>query len=250
MSTPKWAEKYIEEAVAYINTLPEGLQVHQYTGRDLPIPPIKWRTGKVSKWFTDDKGKRAKRRRSSGICYQAHITIVSGKDLNDLKMVILHELGHWTLDRTKGGYKSIMHGPAFWDLAWKLYFHFKLPIRQCRKREANYRKGSEAGYQRIKELLKRKEEPTMAESKEYYENLLNQNQKRISEIEEEITRLNNEKDQRETVIEEAREGLAKFYPGTNDEICASCSFKLDPTQSSVDCDPPMGECPLERLGRK
>ncbi len=128
MNTPKWAQDLILDAILYIQSA---------TPLTPELPDINWRHAKD-------------RRNSSGICHPRNITIVKGSNRVDAKLVILHELAHWALPEGSG---HEGHTPRFWDLAWQLFREFKLPIRHCKKRESEYRKGSLVAYHRSRKSI-------------------------------------------------------------------------------------------------
>ena len=132
MNPPKWAKELIRDTIRYLQS--EGYQCD--------IPEVTWR--KQTDGFT-----------SSGCCHNDHIYIVANPNMMiDIKLVILHELTHWALPLNRNWVLPLYsighegHTPAFWDLAWNLYRHYKLPIRYCQTREAEYRIGSIAAYHR------------------------------------------------------------------------------------------------------
>ncbi len=117
MGTPEWAQNLILDALIFL--------------KFSDLPDIRWR--------------HSKRLDSSGLCYPDHISIMAGRDRVDLKLVILHELAHWVLP-TRASHEG--HTKRFWDLAWQLYRAFDLPIRYCKKREGEFRKGALVAYHR------------------------------------------------------------------------------------------------------
>lgn len=141
MTTPKWAQDYILEALLYLKS--KGFE----SANNIPI--INWRkpTNGYSKKRRDD---------SSGVCKSTSITICAGKDRIDCKLVILHELSHWILPLGIDKYGFMIHEghtPRFWDIAWDLYRQFKLPIRYCQQREYTYKKQAKVAYARNRKVL-------------------------------------------------------------------------------------------------
>jgi hypothetical protein len=133
MNTPKWAQDLILDAILYIQST---------THLTPELPDIHWRhPTNGSKYFPK------RRAGSSGVCYRTHITICGGSNRIDCKLVILHELAHWA--RPWGEH----HSSDFWDLCWQLYREYKLPIRYCKQREVEYRKGALAAYHRNRNKL-------------------------------------------------------------------------------------------------
>ena len=133
---PQWANDYIINACLYLES----------KGYKLELPKVAWRKPKVRIWDLDTNTVKNKvsRKASSGVCYKDHITICAGSHRVDCKMVILHELAHWVNP-------EIHHSAKFWDTAWDLYRHFKLPVRYVNNREKHYRKGSVIAYRKSKD---------------------------------------------------------------------------------------------------
>ncbi len=123
MGTPEWAWNLAEKALAY-------LQKQGY-GRKAKLPDIRWRQN--PSMF------------SNGLCDLDHIRINQGGNRIDCKLVLLHEMAHWVLSIPRG---HEGHTPRFWDLAWELFREFKLPIRYCKWREGEFRKGAIVAYHR------------------------------------------------------------------------------------------------------
>lgn len=147
MNPPKWAQDLIIEAMIYLET--KGIKAD--------IPALKWRHGSGF--------------HSSGNANSKRIVITAGKHRLDQKLVVLHELSHvvtkpieqhstvaqarkrgWIIPDRKDtdtfSSRNVWHSEAFWDTAWDLYRWAKLPIRYCKTREDNYRKGSITAYHR------------------------------------------------------------------------------------------------------
>ena len=136
MKPPKWALDLTRDVVIYL--IDQGVQVS--------LPLVKWR--------------HCFRVTSSGTCYPHYISISAGLSRIDAKLVLLHELSHWGLPEYKNKYWVFHfdwdiknhegHTPRFWALAWQLYRHYKLPIRYCKQREGEYRKGALIAYRLTK----------------------------------------------------------------------------------------------------
>ncbi len=118
---PKWAQDLI-------------LAVWLKEGRE-DLPVVTWRRNH----------KRASRDSSGrGWSFERgnRLVITAGTNRLDQKVVLLHESAHVLLPAGEH------HGAAFWDKAWELYKWAKLPIRYCKQREGNYRKGAVLAYAR------------------------------------------------------------------------------------------------------
>ncbi len=125
MIAPKWAQELTLNAVLYIQSLPGH-------GRT-ELPNLTWRhrQGKESSgtlFYNRNKG----------------ISLNAGRLRQDIKLVLLHEIVHWTLPNNEH------HSSKFWDLAWELYRWAGLPTRYCLNREKSYRKGAVAAYHRAR----------------------------------------------------------------------------------------------------
>lgn len=120
MATPKWAADIVRD-VCFL--------------ADVEEPRVVWRRVKrVSSsgrsWSAEDEHERA------------HLAVSAGTDRTDAKLVLLHELAHWT------GAKDETHSAAFWDRAWALYRYYGVPVRVAVAREGAYKAGAIAGARR------------------------------------------------------------------------------------------------------
>lgn len=107
------------------------------------------------KWYTKQEHVKAKApgfiwRHRIGLNSSGHtrlrenqIFITAGRNRVDLKLCILHELAHCLAPR-----EAQFHTVAFWDITWKLIRWAKLPIRYCKQREGEYKKGALVAYRR------------------------------------------------------------------------------------------------------
>lgn len=83
---------------------------------------------------TYHKWVKTMRRDSSGYCrYGRNISFVFGSDIEDRKLVVLHELAHWFTP-----YES--HSQKFWDVAFRLFKKYKLDAAVATNRSVNYKK--------------------------------------------------------------------------------------------------------------
>ncbi|MDP2684760.1 MAG: hypothetical protein Q8P20_07040 [bacterium] len=119
---PKWAQELTLKACIW----------WEKQGHATEIPDIMWKHSKYSK-------------QSSGKCYSDSISITSGTDRKDAKLVVLHELAHWFNPAEH-------HGLAFWQTAWELYKWAGLPINYCKRREYPYKKTAKLAYQKLKKV--------------------------------------------------------------------------------------------------
>jgi hypothetical protein len=125
MKTPKWAEDILLSAL-----------IHEEI-EDIPTLKCRKRQAKTS----------------SGCYYpeRLEISLAVGQDRMDAKLVLLHEVSHHV---TFIKSKCYCHTDRFWITAWNLYRHFGLPIRYCKHREGNYKKGSLVSYKQGLKLNK------------------------------------------------------------------------------------------------
>lgn len=128
MKIPNWANDLILEVC---------LEYH------IPPPQINWRRShRIKKvFYTDSNGNnipifKSKRYFSSGVSYtkENKISITAGSERKDQKLVLLHELAHLIAPEKEH------HGKIFWEIAWKLYRQYKVPINYAKQREYSYRK--------------------------------------------------------------------------------------------------------------
>jgi hypothetical protein len=83
-------------------------------------------------------GKRKK------VNYYGYIKVQAGTDVQDQKLVLLHELAHHVMGRSRRG-RSVGHSIAFWKLAFELYDNYGVDMDYAIKREKNYKvKATEA----------------------------------------------------------------------------------------------------------
>jgi hypothetical protein len=100
--------------------------VAEHHGAALGVPALRWR--------------RRRGPGSTGRCVlpqarapQGWIAISAGSDRLEQRHVLLHELAHWLLPR------AAHHGPAFYDLAWRLWAAYGIPPERALRREVPYR---------------------------------------------------------------------------------------------------------------
>jgi len=123
MPAPRWAQDL-------------AIRVALDEGRD-DLPDLTWRRGRRHvmssghvKHLADGGG----------------VTITTGRDRRDQRLVLLHEMAHWL---TPGEY----HGPVFWDKAWELYRRYGVPIRYALARERGYRRGALVAYRKAQQVV-------------------------------------------------------------------------------------------------
>lgn len=122
-STPQWAIDLVEEVCKdYHRALPSQL---------------KWYNSTQSHW-------------SSGWTrtYTGEIFIRTGRCGYDQELVLLHELAHHLVGKTKKG-KKAHHNIKFWKLAFELYWKYGVDLGYAIYREEHYRAKATQAYNHI-----------------------------------------------------------------------------------------------------
>ena len=134
---PKWATSLIEETYIFLERYDDNL------------PSLEW--------------KHAKGETSSGVYLSKFnkIIIRAGKSRVYQKMALLHEISHAISGcKINGEYvesKNVVeyhssrnewHTVEFWELAFRLYRHFNLPMKLCKDSEFAYCKRAKIGYRK------------------------------------------------------------------------------------------------------
>lgn len=95
-------------------------------------------------WYTAIKYKK------DGTKYLKHhygeLCVRAGTDVQDQTLVLLHELAHHIVGRTKKGRNS-GHSIAFWKLAFELYDKYGVDMDYAFKREKNYKVKATQAYE-------------------------------------------------------------------------------------------------------
>lgn len=74
------------------------------------------------------------------------VTVRAGTDVDDQKHVLLHELAHHVLGRTKRGRRA-GHSIAFWKLAFEMYQRYGIDLETAHEREKHYKKKATQAYE-------------------------------------------------------------------------------------------------------
>jgi len=106
----------------------------------MPCPHLVWRCYRLQQ-------------HSSGWCHYGEVHVNAGTDRTDQRMVLLHELAHWSLGMRHG------HDETFWLKAWEFYRRYRVPIRHAQVRECSYRKGAERAYRKSRRGMSPKPSP-------------------------------------------------------------------------------------------
>lgn len=131
LSTPQWAVDLVTQVCRdYNRSLPKKLQ---------------WYRSSSSRW-------------SSGFTYYngSKIHITAGSDEYDQELVLLHELTHHIVSKTRKG-KRESHSIRFWRLAFELYERYGIELGYAYYREEGYKAKATWAYQEV--LAKKKETP-------------------------------------------------------------------------------------------
>lgn len=85
--------------------------------------------------------------RSSGYVWRHwnKIHISAGADEQDQKLVLLHELAHHIMNKTRKGSKA-HHSQKFWELAFELYDQYGIDLEYAYDRERHYRVKATTAY--------------------------------------------------------------------------------------------------------
>lgn len=78
--------------------------------------------------------------------YEDRIFIRAGFDKYDQELVLLHELAHYIIAKSKRGLRE-GHSLRFWKLAFELYFKYGIEPEYAIYREENYKAKATKGYQ-------------------------------------------------------------------------------------------------------
>lgn len=116
-TTPAWALELTQEVCRdYKRALPKRLQ-----------------------WYNRNDWSK-----SGGTCWRDKIHISAGDDEYDQVLVLLHELAHHIVNKTK---PRVGHTIRFWRLAFELYERYGIDLGVALEREEDYRKKATWAYQ-------------------------------------------------------------------------------------------------------
>lgn len=133
-STPQWAIELVEQVCKdYARSKPLELQWFDRTQNTKRMYIEHHEDGRRT-WQTEPI------RSSSGTtwAYRQKIHISAGSDVKDQKLVLLHELAHHILNKTKKG-RGQGHTTKFWKLAFELYERYGIDMKTAFNREKGYR---------------------------------------------------------------------------------------------------------------
>jgi hypothetical protein len=122
-TTPDWAIELVTEVCRDYN-------------RALP-KELKWFRSDQSNWTSGWTARDGSR-----------IFIRAGRCGYDQELVLLHELAHHIICKTKAG-RKMTHSIKFWKLAFELYRRYGMNLGYAFYREETYRKKAEQAYEWI-----------------------------------------------------------------------------------------------------
>lgn len=136
--TPEWAIELIEQVCKDYKRTKPG--VFLWTSKDR-------RSTSGTTWYSKTKSgkpiyvytKNLKRKRFWG-----KISVNAGTDINDQRLVLLHELAHWVAGKSK----SIGHNTKFWKTAYELYERYGVDMNYAFEREKGYKQTAVTVYER------------------------------------------------------------------------------------------------------
>jgi predicted metal-dependent hydrolase len=93
------------------------------------VPPIRWRESRINMQTagsTHWEGTRANGK-------HRNISILAGRNVNDARLVLVHELAHWSLPPKCG------HNRRFWRRCWEMYERYGVNLDYAYNREKSYK---------------------------------------------------------------------------------------------------------------
>lgn len=146
-TTPDWAVELVKQVCKERRrALPSKLQWYDRS-----------KSKKVFRTFNEDGSRSLQIRNqkyTSGTTWgSGKIHISAGTDVQDQRLVLLHELAHHLLNKTK---KSRLQGHTirFWRLAFELYHQYGVDLAYAYEREKNYKKKATVAYLELMNKLK------------------------------------------------------------------------------------------------
>ena len=145
-TTPNWAVELVEQVCKdRRRAVPSRLQWYDRS-----------KSTKVYRTWNEDGSRSLKIKNqeyTSGWTTVGKIHISAGTSEEDQKLVLLHELAHHLLNKTK---KSRLQGHSirFWRLAFELYHQYGVDLGYAYQREKNYKKKATVAYLELVNRLK------------------------------------------------------------------------------------------------
>jgi hypothetical protein len=119
MPTPQWAVELTNQVCKdYKRALPQKFQWYQ------------------SKTSSNSSGRTWARQRVWGRWIPSKVHVTAGTDLQDQKLVLLHELAHHICNKR---HKREAHSIRFWRLAFELYERYGIDMQYAYEREKDYK---------------------------------------------------------------------------------------------------------------
>lgn len=136
--TPEWAtELFTEVCKDYNRGLPSLFTWHEAN-----------RNGS-SGWTRAAWGKRMVKQKSGkwkAVNWYGEIKVIAGKDEQDQKLVLLHEIAHHLNGKNKA-HRGEGHTMKFWKLAFELYDKYGVDMDYAYKREKGYKAKATDAYE-------------------------------------------------------------------------------------------------------
>lgn len=83
--------------------------------------------------------------KSSGRAGHGRVHISAGSDATDQRLVLLHELAHHLVQKSRKGRRE-SHSMRFWRLTFELYERYGVDLDYAHERERHYRQGASTAY--------------------------------------------------------------------------------------------------------
>ncbi len=97
-----------------------------------------------SSWYK--KGVKTKSGKLKFVQWYGEVSVRAGRDEQDQKLVLLHELAHHIVGRSKTG-RGQGHTMKFWKLAFELYDRYGVDMDYAIGREKNYKAYATVAYE-------------------------------------------------------------------------------------------------------
>lgn len=148
MAAPLWAVELTNQVCTDYHRKSPNLDWHQRRDRKYK----RWQHGQ-----TEDGGRYLQRvtivqpagQYTSGTTWPSgRVLVRAGTDAADAKLVLLHELAHHILNKTRSGRRQ-GHSIRFWRLAFQLYQRYGVDLDYAFSREKDYKVKATQAYQEL-----------------------------------------------------------------------------------------------------
>lgn len=136
---PEWAIELVKQVCKdYNRALPGELK---WSNTSYPL------SSGTTSYCKTTTGKPIYHRKKTGrlIVFRGKISMVAGTQEENQKLVLLHELAHWIVTRSKG----MGHNNRFWHKAFELYERYGVDRMYAFDGEKNYRKQAITVFQKL-----------------------------------------------------------------------------------------------------